>query len=182
MAKKPKTPKTAEEIAARDALKAARRAQAEADRAQLKRMNKKPRCVECQSWNVHMTTGAEIYPHRPDLHDLQYWRCECGAYIGCRKGSDYSPNGRPAHGPTRKAREAAMALLEPIWIAAAARDSIHTLHARQRAYRWLAGELGVDEADGDINMMNQAQALRAAEICRPFVKKRGQRTSPGALL
>lgn len=164
--------KTPEEKAAAAADRAVVQAREREARAAIKRMNKKPRCVECDSWNVRMGTGSEIYPHRLDLHHLQYWICECGAYVGCVKGSDYTPLGRPANAATRSARQAAMAILEPIWTAAAARDEIHLLHARKRAYRWLAEQLGVAEADGDINMMSAYQANRAVEICQPFVKRR----------
>ena len=36
-----------------------------------------------------LTTGAEVYPHRPDLREKKIWRCPgCGAYVGCHGRSD----------------------------------------------------------------------------------------------
>jgi hypothetical protein len=31
-----------------------------------------------------LTDGREIYPHRSDLGDLPFWKCDkCGNYVGC---------------------------------------------------------------------------------------------------
>lgn len=181
MAKKPKTP---EQIAARAAKQAALRAERQAAAAQLKRMNKKPRCVECQSWNVHMTTGAEIYPHRLDLHDLQYWRCECGAYVGCHRGTDYTPLGRPAGPDTRKARGEAHAAFDPLWKHVAQRDDIALGRARNRGYRFLAEQMGMSREDCHISHMDVALCRKVIEICaavrRGEIKRAEPEREPGS--
>jgi len=165
VAKKPLSPIAKARKAERAALLAQRREEEKAARAALKRMNKKPRCVECQSWNVRMTTGEEVYPNRPDLHDRQLWICECGAYVGCHKGTDYTPLGRPGGPETRKAREAAHAAFDPLYKRVADRDNLNIGHARNRGYRFLAEQLGIERADCHISMMDAAMCRRVVEIC-----------------
>lgn len=165
MAKKPLSPIAKARKAERALLLAKRREEEKAARAELKRMNKKPRCVECQSWNVRMTTGAEVYPARPDLHDKQIWICQCGAYVGCHEGTDYTPLGRPAGPKTRKARGDAHAAFDPLWKKVADRDGINVGHARNRGYRFLAEQLGIERADCHISHMDEAMCRRVVEIC-----------------
>lgn len=42
-------------------------------------------CCGCKTKvSARLTDGAEVYPHRPDLHDLPFWRCDaCGNFVGC---------------------------------------------------------------------------------------------------
>lgn len=163
--KKPMSALARAKKAERAAASARRQAEQKEAARQLKRMNKKPRCVECLSWNVRMGTGAEIYPHRPDLFDLQYWICECGAYCGCHKGTDYTPLGRPAGPATRKAREAAHAAFDPLWKRVAERDNLNAGHARNRGYRFLAGQLGIERADCHISHMDAVRCGQVVAIC-----------------
>ena len=165
MAKRPLSPIAKARKAERAALRAVRLAEQKAATAALKRMNKKPRCVECESWNVQMTTGAEVYPHRPDLHDKQIWLCECSAYVGCHEGTDYTPLGRPAGPATRKARGEAHAAFDPLWLKVAERDELPKGRARNRGYRFLAEQLGIERADCHISHMNAAMCARVVEIC-----------------
>lgn len=165
MAKKPLSPiakaRKAERAVNRERLMAEKKAAT----AAINRMNKKPRCVECQSWNVEMTTGAEVYPLRPDLADKQIWRCECGSYVGCHDGTDYTPLGRPAGPATRRARGEAHAAFDPLWQKVAERDGLNKGHARNRGYRFLAEQLGIDRKDAHISHMNEAMCRRVVEIC-----------------
>ena len=42
-------------------------------------------CPYC-SRRAMLVTGQVIYPHRPDLHDLNFWLCDhCKAYVGTHK-------------------------------------------------------------------------------------------------
>lgn len=48
-------------------------------------------CCGCQGTvEPRLTDGAEIYPHRPDLAALPFWRCDnCANHVGCHnKTSD----------------------------------------------------------------------------------------------
>jgi hypothetical protein len=42
-------------------------------------------CCGCESAvQARLTDGREIYPHRPDLADLPFWKCDgCGNHVGC---------------------------------------------------------------------------------------------------
>lgn len=174
MAKRQPSPDAAAKKAERAAKRAQELAERRAAKAALDRMNKKPRCVDCQSWNVNMATGAEVYPHRPDLHGLQFWVCECGARVGCHKGTDWTPLGRPAGEATRKARQEAHAAFDPLWERVARRDDLNKGHARNRGYRFLAEQLGIERADCHISHMGEAMCRRVVEICEAV--RRGEIT------
>lgn len=52
-------------------------------------------------------TGDRLYPHRPDLYNLNFWACkDCDAHVGCHKGTD-KPMGRLADKPLRDAKRLA---------------------------------------------------------------------------
>lgn len=42
-------------------------------------------CTGCgKDVQARLTDGAERYPHRPDLYELPFWKCDtCGNYVGC---------------------------------------------------------------------------------------------------
>lgn len=128
-------------------------------------------CPYCDRPAV-LATGNEIYPHRPDLFDLKFWRCApCGAWVGCHKAgarvdgvtSDGTlPLGRLANAELRKAKSAAHAAFDPLWRS--------RLMGRRQAYAWLAKELGISTANCHIGMFD-VDACRAVVA---VVKGRGQ--------
>jgi hypothetical protein len=76
-------------------------------------------CVGCSSIiEARLTTGAEIYPHRQDLSDLPFWKCDtCGNYVGCHHKS-HNPTQPLGNIPTpelRLARQKIHRLLDPLW-------------------------------------------------------------------
>ena len=73
-------------------------------------------CAECDSTDIALVTGATIYPHRTDLHNLHFWQCQCcEAYVGTHKGTT-TPLGTPASAPLRRLRVACHKKLDAIWI------------------------------------------------------------------
>lgn len=68
--------------------------------------------------DARLTNGQEIYPHRKDLGDLPFWKCDgCGNYVGCHhKTKDRTnPLGNiPTH-EIRKARQHIHRILDPLW-------------------------------------------------------------------
>ncbi len=42
-------------------------------------------CIACEGKvQARLTDGAEVYPHRPDLAHLPFWRCDkCKNFVGC---------------------------------------------------------------------------------------------------
>ena len=65
-----------------------------------------------------LTGGREIYPHRPDLASLPFWRCDtCGNFVGCHhKTADRTrPLGCIPTAEIKTARQRIHTLLDPIW-------------------------------------------------------------------
>ena len=67
---------------------------------------------------ARLTSGAEIYPHRKDLADLPFWKCDtCKNHVGCHHKTD-NPTRPLGNIPTpelRKARGHIHKQLDPIW-------------------------------------------------------------------
>jgi hypothetical protein len=129
-----------------------------------------PVCPYCGRAAV-LVTGATLYPHRPDLADVQAWRCApCGASVGCHEGTT-NPKGPLADGPTRLARMAAHAAFDPVWENWKEAYPGHIRApsqvrgaARGRAYTWLAEQLGIAKVDCHIGHFDVAQCTRVVEV------------------
>jgi hypothetical protein len=113
-------------------------------------------CPYCQNV-AELVTGADVYPHRPDLHHKFIYRCApCDALVGCHPGTK-KPLGRLANAELRKAKQAAHAAFDPLWQSGGMK--------RQAAYGWLAGQLGIDRQECHIGMMDVAMCKRVVEVC-----------------
>lgn len=128
-------------------------------------------CADCGQ-AAKLVNGAAIYPHRRDLWIKNFWRCECGAYVGCHMLTD-KPLGSPAGKETRDARMLAHAEFDAIWKAHVAQGR-EKGKARSSAYRWLSEQLGTAPEDTHIGMFDAATARRVVEVCRsrPFPENR----------
>lgn len=108
-------------------------------------------CAPCDQevW-ARLTTGAEIYPRRPDLHKLPIWKCDgCGGYVGCHhkhhiEAMRTRPLGVIATAELKAARSHLHRLIDPLWetedapferrdlyAEIAARMSWHTYHTAE---------------------------------------------------
>lgn len=112
---------------------------------------------------AELVTGREIYPRRPDLFRLHFWRCEpCGAYVGCHKaeggnGDGTKPLGRLANAELRAAKIRAHAAFDPLWRERGMK--------RHKAYGWLAERLGIQKSECHIGMMDVAMCERVVDAC-----------------
>jgi len=115
-------------------------------------------CPYCGE-KAKMVGGKEIYPHRPDLYQLNFYQCApCDAYVGCHKtGDGKQPLGRLANAELRKAKSAAHAAFDPMW-----KDG---KKKRGSAYAWLSDQLGIDKRDCHIGMFDVETCRRVVEIC-----------------
>jgi hypothetical protein len=105
-----------------------------------------------------------IYPHRPDLSRLRFWRCApCVAWVGCHKGTT-KPLGRLANARLRQAKMDAHAAFDPLWKFHTFKDGYQTM-TRNAAYAWLAEQLGIELVDCHIGLMNLEQCRKVVEIC-----------------
>ena len=76
-------------------------------------------CCDCfKEVEARLTNGKEIYPHRPDLSVLPFWKCDtCDNFVGCHYKS-YKPTEPLGCIPTpaiRNARQHIHRLLDPLW-------------------------------------------------------------------
>ncbi len=105
-----------------------------------------------------LVSGKEVYPHRPDLYGLQFWKCApCAAWVGCHKRSKAVPLGRLANAELRKAKSAAHAVFDPIWKSG---DK-----SRKGAYEWLSKRLNVPFKDCHIGMFSVEQCAEVVRVC-----------------
>ena len=101
-------------------------------------------CPYCNR-DAQQATGADIYPHRPDLAHKKFYRCSpCGAYVGCHK--DGRPLGRLANADLRRAKQLTHAKFDPLWKSGQM--------SRSAAYRWLADQLGIPGDECHIGMFD----------------------------
>lgn len=124
-------------------------------------------CAECGGADIVCVTGDAIYPHRPNLHARWYWRCACGAYVGCHRDTQ-EPLGTPAGPTTRRARSQAHAAFDALWRRKMARDGVSQQVARQAGYDWLARGMGLDPADAHIGRFTAEQCAAVVALCQPY--------------
>jgi hypothetical protein len=121
------------------------------------------KCPYCNN-EASLAGGDTIYPHRPDLHFLQFWACQpCDAYVGCHKGTT-RPLGRLANAELRAAKIEAHTAFDPLWKFHTFGDGYQRM-TRNEAYGWLAEQLGMARADCHIGMLNVEQCQRVVEVC-----------------
>jgi len=76
-------------------------------------------CCGCQvNVEARLTSGAEIYPHRPDLAEQPFWKCDtCKNYVGChhKTSEPTKPLGNIPTKELREARKHIHQLLDPLW-------------------------------------------------------------------
>lgn len=105
-----------------------------------------------------LLTGAELYPHRPDLAHRYFYRCDqCDAQVGCHPGST-RPLGSLANAGLRKARMEAHAEFDALWKSGAMK--------RGDAYSWIAKELGLHIHDTHIGSFDESTCRRVVKACR----------------
>ncbi len=76
-------------------------------------------CCGCNAEvSARLTDGREIYPHRRDLSDLPFWRCDsCGNFVGChhKTTNRTNPLGVIPTPEIKNARQHIHRVLDPIW-------------------------------------------------------------------
>lgn len=129
-----------------------------------------PICIECGQL-ASLVDGEAIYPHRPDLFSKRFYRCECGAYVGCHPHTEIAL-GKPCGPTARKARNEAHRQFDALWRRKMAKDGVSQGQARGAAYRWLAEQMSLPTAECHIGWMTADQANRVVELCTPFNARR----------
>lgn len=99
-----------------------------------------------------LTDGAEIYPHRKDLHDLPFWKCDtCGNFVGChyKTKNRTKPLGCIPTAEIKKARMHIHAILDPIWKGGKM--------TRNEIYKTLSDKLGWNYHTANIRSVDEAR-------------------------
>lgn len=114
-----------------------------------------PTCPYCAEGAMSVT-GADIYPHRPDLSGKRFFACTpCGAWVGCHPNG--KPLGRLANAELRRAKQYVHAAFDPIWRSGEL--------SRSRAYAWLARALNISTAECHIGMFDVERCRAAYRAC-----------------
>lgn len=130
-----------------------------------------PACAHCSVPAV-LVSGMDVYPHRPDLGLLSFWRCvPCDATVGCHKGTRRAL-GRPANAELGKARVTLHEqMVDPLWKTAVESVgytpedpraiAIIRNTARARVYEYLGWRLGLDRDECHVAQFDLVQCRRA---------------------
>lgn len=102
----------------------------------------------------------------------------CDAYVGVHRGTDRAL-GRLADRELRSAKRRAHYYFDQIaktsLINEIYSDYISGMSNRSKAYKWLAGRLGIEERLCHIGMMDVGQCEEVVEICRPYLVNRNEK-------
>lgn len=110
--------------------------------------------------------NASVVYGRPGFGRL--WYCEaCQAWVGVHKtGGHDRPMGTLANAELRGLRNRAHRAFDPLWEAAMRKKGYKKNEARRRAYKWLAGKMGIENIDDcHIGLFGSSQCLAVIEIC-----------------
>lgn len=118
-------------------------------------------CCGCQSdVQARLTDGREIYGHRPDLHDLPFWKCDaCGNNVGCHwKTKDRTaPLGCIPTSELKNARRSIHQRLDPLW-------KTRRLIKREHLYARLTDVLGRQYHTAELRTIDEARIVYAAVV------------------
>lgn len=117
-------------------------------------MNRAIYCCGCEKEiSARLTDGGEIYPHRPDLKVLPFWRCDtCQNYVGChhKTSNRTHPLGIIPTREIMNARKHIHKLLDSMWNSGKQRGQI---------YAELSRELGWSYHTANIRSMDEARTV-----------------------
>lgn len=112
-------------------------------------------CCECgKDVPARLTSGREIYPKRPDLYALPFWKCDqCNLYVGCHyKTKDRTrPLGVIPNISIRRARGHIHDLIDPIW----RRGEL----PRWEVYKRLSAALGYQYHTAEVRSIDEARRI-----------------------
>ena len=112
-------------------------------------------CCACNSEvEARLTDGKEIYPHRADLANLPFWKCDrCGNFVGChhKTKNRTKPLGCIPTPEIREARRHIHVQLDEILKT----GNIN----RQKIYKNLSRKLGYEYHTANIRSLDEARTV-----------------------
>lgn len=109
-------------------------------------------CCGCgDDVSARLTSGREVYPHRRDLADRPFWKCDaCGNWVGCHHRTDTPtyPLGVIPTPELKRARSHVHRLIDPLWkTGKMPRSRVYALMSEKVGRRFHAAEIrSIDEA------------------------------------
>ena len=114
-------------------------------------------CCQCEKdVTATLTDGSEIYPHRPDLYLLPFWKCSCGNFVGChhKTKNRTAPLGCIPNKAIKAKRMQIHAVLDPLW-----KDG---LMSRKDLYAKLTDTLGRQYHTADLRSIAECEIILKA--------------------
>lgn len=112
-------------------------------------------CCGCEAKvQARLTDGSEIYPHRNDLYDLPFWKCDtCGNFVGChhKTKNRTQPLGCIPTPEIKEARKHIHKLLDPLWRS----KKFH----RKEIYQKISDEIGWKYHTAQIRSVEEARKI-----------------------
>lgn len=112
-------------------------------------------CTGCEKdVEARLTDGKERYPHRTDLYELPFWKCDtCLGYVGChhKTSNPTAPLGYIATPAILDARKKIHAILDPLWKSGRIK--------RGQAYAYVSKRLGKTYHNGEIKTLDEARNI-----------------------
>lgn len=112
-------------------------------------------CVECdEKVEPTLVSGADVYPRRPDLAELPFWRCEaCKNFVGThhKTKNPTKPLGVIANPNLKKIRQEIHSKLDLLW-----REGPYN---RKGLYSLLSRELGREYHTADLRNLREATEI-----------------------
>lgn len=125
-------------------------------------------CCGCkQKVDARLTTGKEIYPHRPDLYSFPYWKCDdCRNYVGCHyKTKDRTrPLGMIATPEIKNARQHIHRILDPLWI-----GKNKSKKKRDRIYDEIKRRIGMKVPFHTANIISIEEGRRVYRVIQSII-------------
>lgn len=113
-------------------------------------------CCACErNVEARLTDGAEIYPHRPDLSTLPFWKCdECKNHVGCHHKTENhtQPLGCIPSPELRAARSEIHKMLDPLWM--------HKGLKRHEVYKHISKEMGWRYHTAQLRTIEEADQVK----------------------
>ena len=124
----------------------------------LERLVRRIHCCACGGdVDARLTDGGEIYPHRPDLRSLPFWKCKtCCNFVGChhKTNNRTEPLGCIPTKELKDARKQLHALIDPIWQSGRM--------GRRELYKAIGCELGWEFHTAKLRTIDEARAAYRA--------------------
>ena len=116
-------------------------------------------CVTCQKEvKAYLTKGKEVYPHRPDLAQRDFYKCpECKNFVGCHIGT-HKPLGCIPSKELKQARIKAHNFIDQFWKTKKC--------SRHKIYKILTDHFGYRYHNGNTKTVKECE--EAIEVIKKY--------------